>query len=814
MIQHLKYAFRKLLRSPSFTVLGILTLAVALGANAAIFSIVDSVLLQPLPYENADRLIYVGHTAPGLDLPRLPISPKLYVHYREHAESFAEIAMYDGTLVSVTGLDRPLQVIGAELTPSVFPVLGASPAQGRPFTEDEGLPNGEKVVIVGEGFWRRTLGADPDVLERTLEVNGVSRQIVGVMSPDFDFPFPEAEVWLPLEVDPATAELTSFGTSAIGRLADDVSLQQAETELRRFTANLTTLFPDEPATKIIQQAEFDIALEDFGDNLVGDVGPVLWILSATVGFVLLLAAFNVANLFLARAEQRQRETAVRSALGASPGTLAVTALFEGWVLSMAAGGLGLVLARFGIDLLKRFGPQDVPRLHEVGVDLRVVVFAGLLSVLCGGAFALIPIFRSRIRDLAIQLKDGGRSASAGRQTHRTRRLLVAAQIAIAIVLLIGAGLMGRTYLQVMQVEPGFDIENAFTFRLFLPATRVEQERVAGVYEEILQTIEAVPGVRSAASMTAVPLSGNNSGSGHRIEDHPQENDLPIVFNVNTVSTGLFETLGVPVIEGRGIERDDWQLRKPSVLVSRALAEHYWPNQSPIGKRIFPGTPSEEDGTDWYEIVGVAGNVQVESLTEEPEETVYYSWQMPLEEQDTPRGQAIVVRTELPPQALTDAVRQAVWGVDPDLPVAEIRTLDEVVDSARSSTAFTALMLLIAASVALILGAVGTYGVIAYLVAQRTGEIGVRLALGASRGSILGLVLKEGVVLSLAGAAVGLLAAFFLVRGLDTVLYEVAPRDPLTFTAVPLLLVLVAMVACLVPARRASKTDPVVALRHE
>ena len=813
-MQHLRFAARKLLRSPSFAILAVLTLAIALGANAAIFSIVDAVLLQPLPYQNPDRLVYVGHTAPGLDLPQLPIAPKLYVQYRENAESFEEIGMYDVTMSSVTGLDRPQRVLGAQLTPSMFPILGVSPAQGRPFTEAEGAPDGEAVMLVSDGFWRRVLGADPEVLGRTLEIDGVSRQIVGVMSPSFDFPISEAEVWLPLVVDPGTAPLTSFGVSAVGLLREDTTMDQASADLRRFANHLEATFPDEPANKLLQQAGFDVVLENYGESLVGDVGPVLWILSATVGFVLLLAAFNVANLFLARAESRQRETAVRSALGASPGSLATAALFEGWVLSIAAGGLGLVLAYFGIGLLQRFGPEDVPRMHEVGIDLRVVAFAALLSVLCGAAFALIPIFRSRIHDLAERLKDGGRSASAGRQSHRTRRLLVAAQMGIAIVLLIGAGLMGRTYLEVIQVEPGFDTENAFIFSLFVPESRVEDERVASVFEVLLQTIEAVPGVRSAASMTTVPLTQSNSASGHRIEDHPQENDMPLVFGVNNVSPGSFETLGIPLLEGRGIEADDWRQRKPVVVVSRSLAEHYWPNDSALGKRIFPGTPSEEDGTDWYEIVGVVGSVRVENLTDEPQETVYYAWKTPIDEQPTPRGQAIVVRTDVRPEAVTEAVRQAVWSLDPDLPVAQIQTLDEIVSNARASTAFTALMLLIAASVAVVLGAVGTYGVIAYLVAQRTGELGVRLALGASRSNILGLVLKEGLLLSVGGAAVGMVAAFFLVLGLDSVLYEVSPRDPLTFVSVPVLLLSVAVIACLVPARRASKTDPVVALRHE
>ncbi|MDA8018494.1 MAG: ABC transporter permease [Thermoanaerobaculia bacterium] len=814
MVHHLQYAIRKLLRTPSFAILGILTLAIALGANAAIFSIVDAVLLRPLPFHEAQRLIYVGHTAPGLDLPRMNISPKLYVHYREHAESFESIAMFDGTRVSVTGLDQPLQVIGAELTPSTFPVLRIAPANGRPFTEAEGTPDGEQVMIVSDGFWHRVLGSDPDVLERTLEIDGVARQIVGVMAPDFSFPFPEAEVWLPLVVDPETAPLTSFGTDAVARLAAGADLSQAETELRRFIADLPATFPEEPAAKIIDQAAFDVVLQDFGESQVGDVGPVLWILSATVGFVLLLAAFNVANLFLARAEQRQRETAVRTALGASPRVLAITALFEGWALSLTAAGIGLVLAHFSIDLLKRFGPQNVPRMHEVAVDPRVVAFAVVLSILCGAAFALIPILRARIRDLSLQLKEGGRSSTPGRTAHRTRRLLVAAQMGIAIVLLIGAGLMGRTYLAVMDIEPGFDTEDAFVFQLFLPESRVGQERVAGVYEEILQKIEAVPGVRSAASATEIPLSGSNSSSGHRIEEHPQENDMPIVFGVNTVSPALFETLGIPMVEGRSLTRDDWQQRRPSVVVSKALADHYWPDQSVLGKRLFPGTPSEEDGETWYEIVGVAGNVRVINLTDQPQETVYYSWRMPLEEQDTPRGQALIVRTEVPPEVVADAVRQAVWSVDPDLPVAEIQTLEEIVENASAETAFTALMLLVAASVAVILGAVGTYGVTAYLVAQRTGEIGVRLALGASQKNILRLVLREGVALALAGAVAGLVAAFFLVRGLDSVLFEVEPRDPLTFAMVPALLLLVAAFACLIPAQRASNTDPVVALRHE
>lgn len=809
---HLVHAVRKLKRSPAFAVLAIVTLAVALGANAAIFNLVDAILLQPLPWEEPEEIVYLDHQAPGLGVPRLNMSRALYRVYAEHAESFESTALYDTLSASVTSLDEPLQVAGAEFTPGLLDLLGAEPARGRPFTAAEGEPGGPPVVILSHDFWARRLGGDPRVLGRTLEIDGTLREVVAVMPPDFAFPQAGMELWLPLVADPELEMLGAFGTSAVGRLRDGVGIEQAAADLRRFSSNLGEYFPDGGAAKVLKQAGFDVVLRPLREEVVGEVGPMLWVLSATVGFVLLLAAFNVANLFLARAEQRQRETAVRVALGAGRRHLAVAALLEGWALSFLAAGAGLGLAHLGLRAV-RSGVWQIPRMQEIGLDPRSVVFTALLALVCGCVFGAIAYFRFRFRRLGEDLKDGGRSA-AGRRSHGMRRLLVAGQTAIALLLLVGAGLMGRSYLALTDVDPGFRADESLSFRLSLPPRSASTPaEAARAYDRIADRLRALPGVESVGLMGELPLSGRATASGHRLEG--KENlEVPITFDLEYVSEEYFDALGIPVIAGRALDRRDWQQERRHVVVSRGLAATHWPGQDAIGKKIFPGTPDPEGGDDWFTVVGVAGEVHGRSLQNEPTGKVYYP--LYLGEGQPDRQRSLAIRGAGPDGGGVDAdaVRRAVWEIDPSLPLADVRPLSELVENARASVAFTAVLLAIAALVAVLLGAVGTYGVIAYLVAQRTGEIGVRMALGADRGDVQRLVLREGLLVTGAGAVVGFVAALGLSRYLQSILFQVEARDPLTFAVVPLALLAVATLACLVPARRAASTDPSVALRHD
>ncbi|MEM7351380.1 MAG: ABC transporter permease [Acidobacteriota bacterium] len=811
----LRLAARRLRRQPGFAALAVLTLALGLGASTAIFAVVDAVLLSPLGYSESDRLVAIDHAAPGLDLPHMEMSSRLYLHYRDQGRSFSALGLYDDGGASVSGLERPVQVRSATVTPSVLELLGVRPTLGRLFRVDEGAAGASPTFIVSEGFWRRHLGEDPAALERALTVDGVRGAIIGVLPEDFRFPSARTEIWRPMVVDPATAALGSFGRAGIARLAEHSSIETAQTELRQLLGDPRVTFPDDPAAKVLAEADFSVSVRSYRDVVVGDVGPVLGLILATVGFVLLLATVNVANLFVARAEGQQREMAIRGALGAGRGSLTVSSLLDGLCLATAAGGLGLGLGHLALRVLLRCMPGELPRMEQISIDGRTWAAVAGLCVLCGGLLGLIPQLRFRLHELASQLKEGGRSATLGRGRYRMRRGLITAQMAIAILLLVGAGLMARSFGRLSQIDPGFDVDQRLSFRLALPESKApENADAARFYDQLLQRLSALPGVEEAASTTILPLSGRDFGSGHRSPEAVgggADELVPTVFGVQSVSPGYFSTLGISLLAGRPFEPADFQNRTGKVVVSQALARTFWPGENAIGKRIFPGRPA--DGAPWLEVIGVVGDVRMRDLVDEEHPAIYYPWLTPTDMWSV-RNQSIVLRFSGDPDVLMQSVRREVWSLDPELALAEVRSLDTLLRQTRSRMAFTALMLAIAAGIALALGAVGTYGVISFLVAQRTGEIGVRLALGARRVDVMRLVLQEGLRLAVAGSVVGLMAAAALTSGLDAFLYDVAPHDPLTFVGVTTLLLVVVVLACLAPARRAAVVDPVSSLRSE
>lgn len=810
----LRQALRKLVSTPGFTLLSIFTLAVGLGANAAIFAIVDAVLLSPLPYPESERLVVLGHSAPGLGMGELNQSDALYLHYRENATSFEDIAMVDDRAVALTGIDRPLRLEGAVVTPGALELLRVDPVRGRLFAEDEGRPAGPKSVILSEGLWRRQFSADPSILGRVLELDGVGREVVGVL-PDVDFPEPETELWIPLEIDPNATRLGAFGIAGVARLADGVSVEQSEAELERLSTPLTTVFPDEEAARFLESAGFDAHVTTLREDLVGDVRAALWILLGTVGFVLLIACANVANLFLVRTEMRQRETALRAALGASRGELAVAGLVESALLSLLAGVAGLGLAALGVRLLVRFGPQELPRLHEVGVDARVALFTLALSLVSGLLYGLIPALRSGVRELGTVLKEGGRSATAGRERHVLRHALVAGQVALALLLLVGAGLMVRSFDRLANVDPGFRADGrTLTFGVSLPETKYpDHDSVDRFYTRLIEDLSGLPGVERAAAGSSVPLSGNHSGSGHMVEDHPiEEGQPPPVFRVENITPGYLEAAGLRLVTGRMFTEAEARDRAAVAVVSQGLAERFWPNESPLGRRLSSNV-EEEDG--WYTIVGVVADVRSQGLDEDPLETVYYPLAPRVADLWGPAQRMdIVLRFSSESAASMGSVRQAVWALDADLPITHVRTLEELVENARARMAFTVMLLLVAAAVALVLGSVGTYGVVSYLVAQRRNEIGVRMAMGARAGQVAGMVLRQGLAIAAIGVGIGLVAAAVLSRSLSAILFEIDPLDPVTFAAVPVVLLLVVALATLGPATRAARVDPMVALREE
>ncbi|MEM1203430.1 MAG: ABC transporter permease [Acidobacteriota bacterium] len=815
-MRHLRQALRRLAKSPGFTAIAVFTLAVGIAANAAIFSVVHAVLLAPLPYAEAERLVDINHSAPGLDLVDIRQSEALHLYYREHAEAFEGFALYNDGAVALTGVDLPEQLRGARVTPSAFELLGVSAARGRVFAEAEGEPGGDAVVILGDGLWRRTFGADPGILGRRIHIDGAAREVIGVMPPAFDFPEAEVELWLPIVLDPNEVDLGSFGTAGLAKLKPGGSVEAANADLARLMAGLPEAFAGERSVDALRKAQLTAQVRPLRDAVVGDIENVLWILLATVGFVLLIACANVANLFLARAEGRQREIAVRTALGATRGELVRGVLAESMTLAALAGVVGLGLSAAAVRLLVRFGPPGLPRLHEVTLGPEVVAFTATVALVAGLLFGIAPALRTRFRELSGVLKDGGRSATAGRGRHRTRRLLVSAQVALALVLLVGAVLMARSYQRLVEVDAGFDSENALAFQISLPsADYPDDASAARFHERLLERLEALPGIEAAAVGSSLPLSGTGAGSGHSLEGRPNdESTLPVVFRVERITPGYVGAMGLRLLQGRDLEPADAEGRKGSVLVSRALAEHYWPGESPLGKRLMPSRNDDRIEDPWYYVVGVVDDVRSETLTESPPETVYYPVLAKVENDWVVGRAGVVVRGDGDLSALVPAMRSAVWDLDPDLPVANPMPVEDMVRRARARPAFTLTLLLVAAGVALLLGSVGTYGVVSYLVAQRTSELGIRVALGARVVDVVGLVMTEGLRILAAGVAVGFVGALVATRWLEAVLFEVDPLDPFTFAAVPFALAAVTLLACFAPAWRAARVDPARSLRSD
>ncbi|MCP3960229.1 MAG: ABC transporter permease [bacterium] len=818
LLRPLHTVVRKLLRSPMFTVISVLTLAIGIGANAAIFTVVQGVLIRPLPFPESERLMGVWHTAPGIELPQFEQSDATYLLYRRHNRFFEDIGIYDPATVNLTGGERPERLPSADVTASLFPLLRIPPALGRVFDEGDERPGAEPVVLIGHELWTRRFGAEEHILEQTIQVDGVARTVIGVMPEGFHFPSPETLLWLPMEIDPANANVGNFSFPGIGRLRPDATPAAAEADLSALIHRLPEEFPDDDITPgMLKNAGIAALVHPLRDDVVGDVGKALWLLLGAVGFILLIACANVANLFLVRAEGRQREVAIRTALGATRRNVVLAFLTESIVLAIAGGALGLALAAAGIRVFLAIGPQSIPRLEAIGIDGGVLAFTVAISFLAALLFGVMPALRGGAPRPGTVLKEGGRGSTTGRARHRARYALVAAQVALALILLVGSGLMARSFRALQAVEPGFDASNLLTVRLSLPmAEYASAEQRAHFFQTTVDRLRTLPGVDTAGAVTRLPLGDGGSNSAHTFEDFPLEPDeVPRIISTRRVAPGYFETLRIPLIEGRVLEPADHQRQSRVALVSEALARQMWGDTSPLGKRLTSGIAEQGD---WFTIVGVVGSIRDDSLVEDPTEIVYYPLASPPppdeEEALAPGTMSLVLRTSVPATSVAGAVRSAIWDADPNLPVANVRTMDQILERSRARTGFTMLLLSIAAAVALLLGAVGLYGVVSYVVSQRTQEIGVRIALGADRGTVSRMVVRQGLGMTLAGVVAGLAGAFLLTRFLDGFLYGVDATDPTTFAAVSILLLAIALFATYLPARRAASVDPLTALRYE
>ena len=815
-LSQLRLFCRRAVANPGFTFISLATLAIGVGANVAIFAVVNAVLLRPLPLPDSERLVILRHAAPGLaQLDELPMSDALYFLYAEESRTLESVAAYRDEQASFTEPENPQRVGATRVTASFFDVLRTPPRLGRSFAAEDDRPGAAPIVVLSDGLWTTRFGADPGMVGRVVDLDGESVEVVGVMPPGFAFSESEVDLWRPIGLDRENVQLGSFGIQGVARIADGATLGQVQAELDAMLSNLTDVFPDEGAAPIMASAGFRPLVDRAREAVVGDIEPTLWILLGAVGFLLLIACANVANLFLVRSEARHGEVAIRAALGESRGRLAGSVLVESLTLGVAGGLLALPLALLAVRLLVRFGPRELPRLDEISIDAAVLVFGLAVSVVAGLLFGLLPALRAGAVAAAGHLPAGARGASVGRERKVARRGLVVVQIALALTLLVGSGLAVRSFQRLAAVDPGFDPVDVLAFGLALPARDYPSpEARLNFHRQMVDRLRVLPGVVDASATSIVPLSGEMSGSGHTIEGRPlADGEVPPIFMTKRVAPGYFDALRIELIEGSVFDRLDGERDAPVVVVSRSLARTYWPGESALGKGVRLGGPPEGEGEEWSRIVGVVDDVHEIALHEDPPEMAYYPLPGVIGGEGVPAMMRYLVRAPNA-AALSGAAREAVRGLDPTLPIAGLETLETRVGRARGERAFVMVLLAVAAGLALLLGSVGLYGVVSYMVAQRRREIAIRMAVGAQVADVQRLVLTEAGVLAVVGVALGVGSAVVLTRRIQALLFETSPLDPVVFVAVSMLLIGVCLLASWLPARRAARLDPVTALRAE
>ena len=810
-LQDIRYALRQLRKNPGFTAVAVITLALGLGANSAIFSVIDAVLLRPLPFHAPSGLVVVKPTEPGRR-DDIGVSYPTFLDWESRNHVFDGLSVYRQDDFTLTGRGEAAHLTGAVVSANLFSVLGVSPAMGRDFISDEDKPTSTGLpIILSHSLWQNRFGSDPKIVGQTLTLDGQTLAVIGVMPTAFQFPVQRTtvEFWTTIALDsrpvngspPMTAQRGAAYLDVIARLKPQVTLETAETEMAGIQHGLNREHPENRPK--------GISLVPESNAVVGDMRLRLFILLGAVGLVLLIACANLSNLLLARATTRSKEISVRTALGATRWMIVRQLLAESILLATAGAVAGLALAAWGIKFLTTLAPADLPRVNESGLNLQVLIFTALVAVFTGILFGLIPAWQSSKSELGAALKEGGRSGTETLGRGRLKAALIVTETALAMVLLVGAGLLLRSLLGLGRVDPGFAKDHVITFGLDLPGRYGHPERVA-FYRNLLEQIRTIPGVRSASAVFPLPLSADGVKTSFEVEGRPMRQSEHPVTSLHIIDRDYFRTLGIPLLGGREFSaQDDAEGAMPVVIISQRLAKQVFPGEEAVGRRIKPGISSGDSGEPMRRIVGVVGDVKGEGVGAPSilESYVPYA-QLPF------APMSVVVRTQVAPGNMVPTLTGEVQSLDNALPLLHVKTMDEYVDDSIVGTRFEAFLLGTFGVLAFLLSAVGLYGVISYTVVQRTREMGIRLALGADRTAILTMVVKNGTLLTGAGALIGLAAAFLLTRLMASLLFGVGPTDPLTFLCVPIALIVVAVLASYIPARRAAKVDPMVALRYE
>ncbi|HEX6693935.1 MAG TPA: ABC transporter permease [Longimicrobiales bacterium] len=805
ILQDFRYGARRLLRSPGFSALVIITLALGIGANTAIFSVVNALLLRPLPYTNPGQLVTIEHVYPSLDDLHAPVSAQGFKVYRDETKSFTGVAVQTGGGVNLTGIGEPERLVGSRVSAQYFSTYGAQPAMGRVFLPEEDQPGAAKVAVLSDELWRRRFGADPAILQKTLTLNGEPYQVIGVMPAGYrDFFNRRTEIWTPVALTPEQYQSGNEFLPLTARLAPGISLAAAQTEMTQVANRIKAENPD------AYPPNWTLTVTSLTEKATGNVRTPLLILLGSVGMVLLIACANVANLLLARAAGRLKEVSVRLAMGAKRWQLIRQLLSESMLLGLLGGLAGLGIAYAGVKLLVRFAPPQLDVLDTVTIDSKVMIFTLLVSVVTGFVFGLAPALQSTRANVSDTLREGGRGAIADRSGHALRRVFVVAELALALTLLAGAGLLIRSYERLSSVDPGFNTENLLTFNLALPGARYTNDTTRiQFFDRVLSAMSNSPGVRGVAAVSTMPFTGGWSTSSFTVEGYTVPENQPGPWgDIRIVNEDYASAMGIPVTRGRFFNANDRADGQPVAVVDEELVRRYWPDTDPIGKRITFDDVADSTA-QWINVIGVVGHTSQEGLDAEKRVQVYFSYRQNV----TPFMQ-IGVRTAGDPMAIVPSIRQAVKSVDAELPLANLNTMEQLVAESIGPRRLSTSLLGFFSGLALLLAALGIYGVIAHSVMQRTQELGVRMALGAGAKDVLRLVMMQGLAIAGIGLTVGIGGAFALTRLMKSQLYQVDATDPVTFISVAAILLAVALLATLLPALRAMRLDPVQALRQE